>query len=79
MGEMATRSIQTLIDRLREICNKLIRVKKKKRSIFFDIRVEGECVYMGRGVQSLLNVRCGLRGLNGKSRAGLYHFTKRGQ
>lgn len=41
--------------------------------------------YMEGGVQSLLNVRCGLGGgggvggVNGKSRAGLYHFTKRGK
>lgn len=42
---------------------------------------EGLClkVNMESGIQSLLNVRCGLRGVNGKSGAGLYHFTKHGQ
>lgn len=33
MSEMATRSIPTLIDRLRGICNELICVKRKKKKI----------------------------------------------
>lgn len=80
MGEMATRSIQTLTDRLREICNELICVKKKDQySLTF--AVEGDCVwgwrlkvYMERGIQSLLNVRCGLGGLMEGAEQGCITF-----
>lgn len=80
MTEMDTRSIQTVIDRLREICNELICAKK--RSMCFDIFSREAIVWhlfpkasIEGGIQALLNVACGLGGC----RAQLYHFTKRGQ
>lgn len=45
MGEMATRSIQTLIDRFKEICNELMCVRKKEDQYSLTFVVEVECVY----------------------------------
>lgn len=81
---MAVRSIRRLNDRIRGAHTNQIYAQKREKynqySLTFSA-VERVCVYLNAGIERgiQLNVRCGLRGVNGAGRAGLYRFTKRGQ